>query len=299
MNDRDVDQLVRSALDAGVADAGSHPEPDALFRYHAGELSAADADSVQGHLALCPACARAVLDFETFPHFDAPSEDDVPSAQEVEAGWADLQARLGRAPRPMGSPGAARGDEAEGPAVVPGQAASTRAGGAVVVPLTPRGAPPPRPAAPAPRAPMWLQAAAALLAVTTLGLGGYSFSLRRTLAKATEPTGNVHTIPLIPEGELARSGDASTTAPVPARAKRLWLELVLPISAPQTTYRAAILPDRGGKPLWLFDELVRNNDGTLTIDLPRSALPAGQFRIRVTAGSGEKPLEYRLEVTYE
>lgn len=296
MDDMDVDQQVRSALAAGTADAGPHPEPDALFHYYAGELSSADADGVQGHLASCPACARAVIDFETFPHLDAPSDDDVPSIEDVEAGWADLQARLRRGD-------AARGNEAEAPerGLAPSPPASARPRGAVVVPLTPRGGTAPRVVPPVRRAPVGLQAAAAVLAATTLGLGGYAFVLQRALTQAAAPTGGVFQVDL----DNATMRGAATaewkSVIVPAWARVLTLNLSsstdLQKALPQPCHVEIVRVEPPGT-VWSGFSGV-DNDVLTSVHWPRASAPAGRYRAVIRAApAGPELAEFKFELIY-
>jgi len=47
-----------------LAAPGSHPDPEELAAYHAGELSSEEAGRVQDHLALCRECAALLLDLD-------------------------------------------------------------------------------------------------------------------------------------------------------------------------------------------------------------------------------------------
>lgn len=287
MNDRDVDQLVRSALAAGEADAGPHPDPDALFDYHAGELARADADTIQGHLARCPACARAVLDFETFPHFDAPSDEDVPSAEEVEAGWADLQARV---------------REAEAPAAADAGHPAPRASGAEVVPLSPRRAP-----RPAPSGRAWLPAAAALLAATTLGLGSYVVKLHRALGTVTGPQANPLVVALEPEDREVRDAAEASYGTVTVPPEAAWVVLVLGLvdTASPPAYRAELrAAGDATRVLWSTSDLIRDPHGALAVLLPRQLVPAGRYNLRLqrvesSTSSSEPPPQYWFDVVHQ
>lgn len=60
----------RSALEAVVDEKRrgleTHPDPQELVAYHAGELGDEEAKRLQDHLVLCPECARALLDLDAF-----------------------------------------------------------------------------------------------------------------------------------------------------------------------------------------------------------------------------------------
>jgi Putative zinc-finger len=72
MNDEDKDSALRASLARLVTEerrrqgAERHAQPEALVAYHAGELSADDADALQDHLAVCPHCAHLLLDLDSF-----------------------------------------------------------------------------------------------------------------------------------------------------------------------------------------------------------------------------------------
>jgi hypothetical protein len=165
MDDRAVDRFVRSALAADRPEAGPHPEPDALFAYHVGELTDDETDEVQAHLALCPRCARVVADYVAFPALDPPNDEDVPSEDDVAEGWAAVRARLvvdgeGAAERVTPAPDApARGVVV--PFTVPAVSAATSRGSL-----------------------QGLRAVAAALAVTALGTSFYAYQARQQLDKA-------------------------------------------------------------------------------------------------------------------
>jgi hypothetical protein len=79
---------------------GPHLEADELVAYHEQELSAADAERVRDHLALCPECAGLLLELDAF---SAPSPAGAPdlTTAEVEAAWRELAPRLAEDPPPV------------------------------------------------------------------------------------------------------------------------------------------------------------------------------------------------------
>lgn len=77
-----------------------HPPVERLTAYHAGELGAAEADSIQEHLAVCRECADAVLELPGF--YEAMEAEElegspglVPTPAETAASWQAVRARLG------------------------------------------------------------------------------------------------------------------------------------------------------------------------------------------------------------
>jgi hypothetical protein len=65
-----------------------HPMPDELVDYQAGDLTLEEQERIQDHLAVCPACAQALLDVEALPQVEL-------SEQAVGAAWQRFQARSG------------------------------------------------------------------------------------------------------------------------------------------------------------------------------------------------------------
>ena len=84
----------------------SHPSPDELLDYHAGDLSAAERERIQDHLALCPECARAVLDLAAFPGVEPAREEDRLATAEVDAEWRRFQRAAGVPAMPRRAPAA-------------------------------------------------------------------------------------------------------------------------------------------------------------------------------------------------
>jgi hypothetical protein len=66
-----------------------HPMPDELVDYQAGDVTAAEKERLQEHLALCPACAQAVLDVGPLPEVRL-------SDRTVAAAWTRFAERAGR-----------------------------------------------------------------------------------------------------------------------------------------------------------------------------------------------------------
>lgn len=288
MDDRAVDRLLRSALDADAADAGPHPEPDALFDYHAGELSAAEADHVQAHLALCPRCARAVADFEAFPHLDPPAEDDVPSEAEMEAGWAQVRAKLDAAPAAVDS----------GETMVAGHAADAGPRPpAEVVPLAPR---------PSARLPVLRRPVPAYaLAATFVGALGLSWivSLTGSLAPHHGPSANPALLTLMPEDALTtREVGPEFPQFVIRRRAALVTIAINSLATPDSGPYAVEVRDGHDESRLVkrVDGLVTDAKGVVAFTAPRDWLPSGRYYARlVDARTREQVADYRFEIVLE
>jgi hypothetical protein len=126
----------------------SHPEPETLAAYHAGELTADEERRLQEHLLACRECSGLLLDLDGLadPGFGAGSL----TAADQEALWSRIQGEIKKEETPS----------------------------APVVPLR-------RPAIPV-ASPRWLQALAAALLIATVGLSGWVASLQRTLNERSQ-----------------------------------------------------------------------------------------------------------------
>lgn len=78
-----------------------HPTPDELLDYHLGDVTPEQRERIQDHLALCPDCTRAVLDFADFPAI-VPAEGGG-RPPDMAAAWTRLRERTSTAV-PAGRP---------------------------------------------------------------------------------------------------------------------------------------------------------------------------------------------------
>lgn len=78
----------------------SHPSPETLTAYHAGELTAAAAEDVQEHLTVCRHCARLVLDLPAFLEAPTAAAEIERPDEEAEAAWRQIRPRLPGPPHP-------------------------------------------------------------------------------------------------------------------------------------------------------------------------------------------------------
>lgn len=292
MDERAVDRFVRSALETSPPVAGPHPDPDALFAYFARELSPAEADVIQAHVARCSECARVVADFEAFPALDAPSEDDVPTDAETAAGWADLLTRLEREPvsAEVAALAAREGQRANAPHVAPARLA------------------------PPPRQPAWRQGAfqtlAATAALTILGLGSYSFQQKQTLERSKLPAPNPAIVQLNDQDKVLRGAmqdpdvGQGTTGPryqpvqLDARAPVVVVYIPYGSGTPAPSYQVQLWRGEGtGPPTYELTRLVPG-DGLLSMALAPEWLLAGRYRLSLLSDTGKLLNEYRFEVAY-
>jgi len=97
----DLDDALRELAEEDRRSPGEHPDPVALLDYLEGRLPDAEADRVEEHLARCPDCAQAVLDFAAFPNLEPPTEEHRLTPADVQSRWRELQARLEAERRPV------------------------------------------------------------------------------------------------------------------------------------------------------------------------------------------------------
>jgi Putative zinc-finger len=79
-----MQEIVRRGLD-------SHPDPERLAAYHAGELSPEEEGRVQDHLALCRECAALLLDLDGLADPDFGAGTDLTGKEAV---WRSLQEEM-------------------------------------------------------------------------------------------------------------------------------------------------------------------------------------------------------------
>ena len=84
---------LRQAMQTVSKDVDEHPELDELLRYHFGELDAADAEAVRGHLAACIQCTEALIDFEEFP-IDPGAQGNQVDDQDAIDLWRSIESQL-------------------------------------------------------------------------------------------------------------------------------------------------------------------------------------------------------------
>ncbi len=137
-----LDAALRHLAEQQRRSLTSHPTPQELAAYHAGELPPEAESRLLDHLAICRDCSDLLLDLAGFADLKPPQGVPELTDEQVEQDWQALRARMGK----------------EEPERRPAE----------VVPIRPAG-----PAAKlGPSYPVWLPVAASLLAVL-----GFSFGL--------------------------------------------------------------------------------------------------------------------------
>lgn len=71
-----------------------HLSPETLLAYHERTLPEADVERVQEHLVDCPECAAAVLDLESFPDLEPPTEAYRLSPADLRSQWTEIERRI-------------------------------------------------------------------------------------------------------------------------------------------------------------------------------------------------------------
>lgn len=229
----DLDDALREMAEEDRRGLGGHPDPVTLLDYHEGRLPEAEADRVQEHLALCPECAGAVLDFAAFPDLEPPSEEHRLSPADVESQRRALERRLESERRPVWQRHQ------------------------VLLPL------------------------AAGLFLAVVGLGAWAGVLRERLDRLEGPRGDAFVVgALRPEGAGLRGGDPRE---IPDWAGRVHAYLILPPAAElegRRAYEVDVVTTAGRRVLSGL-RVERSPEGHFVLDLPRTLLPAGQYRFEL------------------
>lgn len=239
----------------------THPKPETLAAYHAGELPEDEAQRLQEHLLACRECAALLLDLDGLadPGFGAGSL----SAADQEALWGRIETEIRK----------------EKPALAPP---------APVIPL--------RPASRAPQ-PRWLQALAAALLAATVGLSAWVASLRHTVETLNRPEPNAPVIDLY-SGASRSAGSPQPGAVVPRNFRFFTVILHPPHARSTSRYRVEITRAGGGS-VWSRDGVAPDLLGPLPLTLTRSLTGPGEYRIRLfeETGNPKEPLvDYGLRV---
>lgn len=164
-----LDAALRHLAEQQRQSLTSHPTPQELASYHAGELPPEAESRLLDHLAVCRDCSDLLLDLSGFADLKPPAGVPELTDEQVEEDWQELRARMRKEAAPL----------------------------AEVVPIRTAG-----PAAKPERAyPVWLPVAASLLAVL-----GFSFGLYQSvqLGKLSRP----RVMPVISSGNVER-GESS------------------------------------------------------------------------------------------
>jgi hypothetical protein len=178
--------VLRDLVREAGFDSGGHPAPELLFEYQERLLTPVQAEEVQDHLALCPDCARMVLELAGTVPPAVPGAPSRLSEREMAEVWPGLRKRLPfpAAPSPAWAWAWRRPLER------------------VALPL-----------------------AAAFLAAT-VGLSVWSASLLRDQQRLTRPQANVAIVNLAPQGqEVLREGKRPSAVPRDAEEVLLVLNL--------------------------------------------------------------------------
>jgi hypothetical protein len=254
-----------------------HPSAETLAAYHAGGLPAATAEPLRDHLTRCAECADLLLELEGFPELETAGREPRPEPDaEVAAQWRALRQRLRREAEPR--PGLIQ-LEGEGPPRHTGPGPSS-------TPL-------PASLRTVSRAPWWLAAAAAGLALLS---GLWALDLGQRLRQRDQPRVNVALYHLRPEDDRLRGG-AEPESRLPAEAEAALLILY---DAPDLTYPdyEVVLRESGAGGRELFRRTgvtPEPRDRFFTVEIPPGYLSAGRYVIELHGlGRGDP----RLLATY-
>jgi Putative zinc-finger len=242
---KDAVRAVAAEARSAVAD---HPMPDELVDYHVGDLTANERERIQDHLALCPDCARAVLEMDSLPEPETLGPAERLGDRELTAEWERFRERTG----PIRLRGGRRW--AGGPVLRYG-----------------------------------------LAAVLALAVAGLTFELGRRVGGPQPAALKVQTIDLYPAGEVLRGDETGDAPQVGAWADALILRLALENGAAEGEHDAAIVA-ADGREVWRQSGLRSSPDGVVSLLVPRRALAAGAYLVRLfAAGPGTAPeAEYSL-----
>lgn len=148
-----------------------------------------------------------------------------------------------------------------------------------------------------PRAPRWLQALAAVLLLSTLGLGAWVSVLVDRVQELSSPQLNAPVLDLYPSSTRGETSLSARAVPPDAR---LFTVILNPAGRPAHPGYGVEIADSGGTVVWQEEGLKPNPYGSFSLTLPRSTLGDGEFRVRLLgiAAGGERETvgEYVLRI---
>lgn len=268
---------VATALRIGI---DRHPSPRQLSHYQRGELSAADTETLQDHLAQCPECAELVLDLDGFGDLGHDAEGELWEGRKT-AVWDALSASI------TDHHGSAPTAASLGWRWAPLAAAALLA---LAVGLV-----------------GWLavQHQGAELARTKEQLAEMGERLAQAGQRIADLEGGSAESPqlVVPSLDLFppsfQRGDAgSPTLVMPHQARFFLLELHTTDTDSQPDYRLSIVRPDGGE-VWSGHGLQRTPGGSFRIAVPRQLLTPGHYRLELYGLGEEARLLAEYELEYE
>jgi hypothetical protein len=235
-----------------------HPTVDTLVRWQEGLLSADEAAAVRGHVGACSECAEDLEGLEAWDSDEENLDESLlPSAEEV----AEERRRFDQRLAAEGRTGMASTEKAP------------------VIPLRR-----PRPAWPY----RFLLAAAALLATLLAGVWlGTRLDRPPDSRPATSKTPFFASLRAQGDAPRRSSGEEIEWPP---KFDSLDLRLLLGDVTPHESYRVEVL-DAAGEVRYRHDDLPQQPNGTFVVSLPREALSAGSYTVRLLARDGDEEQE--------
>ena len=258
----DLEAAARAVMAASGDDG--HPSPEELLSYHEGEGTDETHQRILRHLAACPRCTRTVLDMASFPDVEPVDETRRVTEDDLARHWRRFQDRL-------------REDDAKDGAlednVVVGPASWFHRLGSSL---------------------RFAQAAAAVLFVTTLGLTLALLSPR----DPSRPRVNLPIVELVPDGTERDRGE---TVRLSASADGVVVVLALVETRSFASYEVTIQGETGDV-RWTRSGVERSAAGVFVLEIPRTFLGSGRYRIDLAGLDAERRVElatYALEIDEE
>jgi hypothetical protein len=231
---------------------GEPPTAEELFAYEQGELSAAEEERIRALLVCYPELARTFA--VPFPTDDAgPDDPDFLSKEALAERWTSLQRHV-------------RGDDVQAPpanvAVFPARADI----GALR---------------------LWRRTSAALAAALVLTFGALLWKDQRILAPAASMPAIVDEVQ-IEEGGSRGGADQGGTLRIAGDSVRLRLRLARTPAFVHYRLELVDLDSLSQRPLWTAATELGEDEAAFHVDVPRTFLKPGRYRINVYGIDGNK-----------
>lgn len=129
-------------------------------------------------------------------------------------------------------------------------------------------------------------AAAASLGLAAALLAAVALAQWRTIAALRQPLANPPLVNLAPAGSVRQESEAASELLLPAKAQRVWAILNPVRELNASAYDVEIL-DPSGRAVLLFKDLQPSEAANFRLEIPRTVLAAGDYRVRLFEKNAE------------
>ena len=248
--DSQISDQMRSLASVLNSNLKEHPHRNRLVLFHEGKLTPEEVETIQDHLALCPACTKTVLEYASFSDLSQQTDGSVPD-EGMHGEWHRFKATLEKEKKPKDLKYS----------IVKFPLVNKKQLGSVL---------------------------AAALLVIVVGLSVWINMLNQKLSHLSQPNFSDMLVDLAPGGmELVQRGEIPDQKVLfYSKTGNMLLLLNRAEPWPPTDIRITILSE-AGEALWKSDSQIAGSTSTFTLSIPRNFLRPGQYKIRLESTKSE------------